>query len=166
MNRSTDDLRRAEDDGARARRENSTAVVPYADRAMPIDNRPFDVHAEFWEGYRAGLRADALRRNPYHDADEAWDRGAEAAALYQRTVVDMATSPPEAAEAEPDLLTRILHARCNITRRETIILGIALGLAIYWAWPLIRDIGSNDGQRLCSLVSGHLECVTWRGGRR
>jgi hypothetical protein len=47
--------------------------------------------------------------------------------------------------------------------KDTIVLGVATGLAASWAWPLLSEIGSSDHQRLCSWVSNHLDCRTWRG---
>jgi hypothetical protein len=49
-----------------------------------------------------------------------------------------------------------------MSRREAIILGVAIGSTIVWAWPLVQDL-SRESIRLCSWPDGHLQCVTWPG---
>jgi hypothetical protein len=75
--------------------------------------RPYHVLAEFWQGFRACQRDSVLRCNPYRDDEavkaQAWDRGANVAMQYQRTLAQRAATPDEADEAEPGWVVRLLR---------------------------------------------------------
>jgi hypothetical protein len=74
--------------------------------------RPYDVLAEFWEGFAAYHRRHVFWCNPYQDdkgvKKQAWDRGADAARQYQQALSHMATTPAEAGDTEPGWTVRLL----------------------------------------------------------
>ena len=76
--------------------------------------RPFDILAEFWEGFAACHRRHVFWRNPYQNdkgvKKQAWDRGANAAMQYQQALSHMATTPAEASDTEPSWTVRLLQA--------------------------------------------------------
>ena len=77
------------------------------------DYRPFDILAEFWEGFAAYHRRHVFWRNPYQNdkgvKKQAWDRGAKAAMQYQQALSHMATTPAEASDTEPSWSVRLLQ---------------------------------------------------------
>jgi hypothetical protein len=79
--------------------------------------RPYDIFAEFWEGFAAYLRHHAFGLNLYADGNgvkaQAWDRGANAAMQYELVLSHVATTPAEASDTEPSYLARLLQTgRC------------------------------------------------------
>jgi hypothetical protein len=82
--------------------------------------RPYDAMPEFAQGVKAYHLDGAHRRNPYEDgpdgggvAAQAWDRGANAAMLYQRATAYRDDRPADVEKAGPGWLARLLRTgRC------------------------------------------------------
>jgi hypothetical protein len=79
------------------------------------EHRPYNTYLAFREGYRTYQINGAAVGNPY-DADgveaQAWDRGANAAMLYQRALAHLDAVPADAV-AGPGWLVRLLQTgRC------------------------------------------------------
>jgi hypothetical protein len=66
---------------------------------------------EFEAGCRAYWLDSADRRNPHTDgvAAQAWDRGANAAMLYQRAMAHLSAKPEEVEKAGPAWLSQFLR---------------------------------------------------------
>jgi hypothetical protein len=80
------------------------AILAYIKAAY----RPYDSMKEFDEGFAEYQKSGPRRRDPYDGVKaQAWDRGANAAMLYQRALAHLDAQPVEAA-AEPGWLARLL----------------------------------------------------------
>jgi hypothetical protein len=75
--------------------------------------RSFCVRDEFWQGFRACRRDSVFRCNPFRDdegmRERAWDRGANVAMQYQRTLEQRAATQDEGGETDPRWLVTLFR---------------------------------------------------------
>lgn len=79
---------------------------------IKAEYRPYDSFAEFQEGFDAYQKDGAFRRPPYDGVKaQAWDRGANAATLYARTLPHLDAHKEDVEKAGPGWLARLLRTR-------------------------------------------------------
>jgi hypothetical protein len=74
--------------------------------------RPYDTLPAFGEGFTAHSMRQFHNPYPSSVAAQAWDRGYDAAALYQRALAFLDAPPKDVEKVQPNWLAKLLMGRC------------------------------------------------------